>query len=1464
MEVDSLNTLGNMFTYKEWIKQKDGEPIVEAEPVSIKKKKTTKTLNKKKSTSKKTKTTQELHNTPSTKSIDEATAGFAEYVQSIEKCTSITRLFTPKLARALEIARKKGFEPRMLADVLSERKKLWAKTQCIHSSAREDFLKHTQLYRKQFWGYKKSVDGWITESKNSSLEGLYGHREKKSGKTWSSIIYCPNFKPGGEVIHRFSRKTSRMYKTLYDCIVDGWVHPDLVVCEITDATHPVRFATPPEQDCYTAIYVGPEISADSPRIIFGEYTGIVYHEDSIEDSVFEYAFELNFASGSWINADYADTEEMIDPAYKNFGPLDQNVADGDSPYSCRKDSTLRKEMDEENDTFSTEDFTFGIVDSNGTPCKMHDSDVGFAYSSTAEYNALLSRQVSSRNSRSLGMNKGEISMDLDAVPIGDINVPMKDTEGMDCTRIQMEKGKSKMTQIKEKESVSIGIKKPTDCIYLPSSSRYVLDSTTACNELSLVNHCQTISAYGGEFWIQPNCEWQQVIFDGWPHIVLTSKEGVKISPGDELVADFGALWFAKVEETAHKSLRRELIEYRTGIRSKVAKRQTVLHSRPIEDIDRWLVNTGHFGKQFTCAICNDQYEEDYKEETACVTTPSVHADETTEECVSCDGCDRVFHLSCMKNLSGTAANMFAKQDGVIVWKTDTEPFKGDRSYTLGKWFCMYCRYLAKQIYMHDIGSDYMPISKSISSLATSKSGLSTCGNVDQSRCIDASVQTEDPSTASCKTSNSHGSDQGTKVSKKNIKTDKKHKHVRGKMGKTKSPKTVHGGICSSSGLMSYLHKTYIQHESNRSGSVFDKIMHKIFKKHKMHKMKAMERFSPLQLLTGLMRDSSNPDKRSSSMEKYKTEFPLQNTAVPIPIESGKTKPGDDTPSTRAFTPINRRNSSSDKYDTFSGSTYTSEDSSVLKLLPHAENSFKSTRTRHSDDDILDTTFLTENIKRIDVGNISEVNEKFEPDNYTTYIQKTSKKGGVTRNSLDTSLPIIHTDMNTYNDIGVTDYLTCRYLFGMWHLEAFSLFGDTVRVCTECNQRSGPRANVYVCRILKRHLGGNFDHPESTNVAQMREYVLMAYEQHVHFLLRLLVLKNISIHFLVKTCCHFIGKQLLYNKDLSFSENEVIECIDPTLVNLKGLVNKDLCMQKSAKVSKTTTNKKNADSGKKNDKRNSDNKNTENTKRNGVSPAKIGDSIKKEDSKTGEDLSEPLLGRLTKFLSEITDTVIKTPRFDGLFNYGLLKAMGAFTEEYTRIINCDEIIRYINDLTTYISYDGDQIPGHLQQMLNKAEMERFSNFKHLAQKTESPFSETKTVKIGKKKEKTVFVPLLGIVPGKSLVYRKFSDGYYQGTVTAHDVHRGVHVSFKIEYSDGDDEIMHPEELLDEILLNIGDPEKILRELSENDSRNEQYLSRLGQVPDIPTVKRLAGKLRKVMIKSLMAPKIGLQKRQNRLV
>ncbi|KFH07018.1 AP2 domain transcription factor AP2VIIa-7 [Toxoplasma gondii VAND] len=94
-------------------------------------------------------------------------------------------------------------------------------------------------------------------------------------------------------------------------------------------------------------------------------------------------------------------------------------------------------------------------------------------------------------------------------------------------------------------------------VTIPHDEMYAVDSTEEFNEMSMVNHFQTVDLFGGRK-CRINAEWQVVYVDAWPHIVLTSIPGVAINPGEELLADFGFDWFAQINAECMRYCRREL------------------------------------------------------------------------------------------------------------------------------------------------------------------------------------------------------------------------------------------------------------------------------------------------------------------------------------------------------------------------------------------------------------------------------------------------------------------------------------------------------------------------------------------------------------------------------------------------------------------------------------------------------------------------------------------------------------------------------------------------------------------------------------------------------------------------------------------------------------------------------------------------------------------------------------------
>lgn len=76
------------------------------------------------------------------------------------------------------------------------------------------------------------------------------------------------------ILSQVSRSSMRDMWNSIMSVVSGFVNPDLLICRVTDPTHPVRFATPPNESCFTVVYAGKEpIRPSKDRRILGEYTG---------------------------------------------------------------------------------------------------------------------------------------------------------------------------------------------------------------------------------------------------------------------------------------------------------------------------------------------------------------------------------------------------------------------------------------------------------------------------------------------------------------------------------------------------------------------------------------------------------------------------------------------------------------------------------------------------------------------------------------------------------------------------------------------------------------------------------------------------------------------------------------------------------------------------------------------------------------------------------------------------------------------------------------------------------------------------------------------------------------------------------------------------------------------------------------------------------------------------------------
>ncbi|CBZ52527.1 putative chypothetical protein, conserved [Neospora caninum Liverpool] len=356
---------------------------------------------------------------------------------------------TPELRRNLE---EKGLRPCSLREVLERRNKMWAKVQMISTEARSEKERLDSLFKQQCVGWGNNQEGWV-----------YGK--------WNPVILCPDFRQGGLQVSRSGRRQ------LWEClksVVEGFVDPRLQICEVVDPTHPVRFATPPHETCYTVVYVGPKIPASrKARVVFGEYTGVV-KDGGLVKKRFEYVFDLSFSALAWRRAEEFET------------------ASDSSEDDCV--GAPRENREEKPDSAT-------VSSGSGT-------------------------SQSPQLSRVHGGKERKKSVTVSG---------RRDAKGL--TRVE-----------------------------LPARSQFVLDSSEACNEMSLVNHYGTIELLG-DCVCKRNSEWQQVFVDGWPHIVLTSIPGVAIEPGDEILADFGNAWFFKVQDASHEAIARELLEYRVGIRT---------------------------------------------------------------------------------------------------------------------------------------------------------------------------------------------------------------------------------------------------------------------------------------------------------------------------------------------------------------------------------------------------------------------------------------------------------------------------------------------------------------------------------------------------------------------------------------------------------------------------------------------------------------------------------------------------------------------------------------------------------------------------------------------------------------------------------------------------------------------------------------------------------------------------------
>ncbi|CDI86595.1 chypothetical protein, conserved, putative [Eimeria praecox] len=231
---------------------------------------------------------------------------------------------SPELLTSLKA---RGLEPCTLREVLEERGIDWAATQVRDERAESEHARLLEAFQRQCEGWGNNREGWVHSK-------------------WHSVIVCPDFKRGGLQVSRSSMR--EMWNSIMS-VVHGFVDPDLVVCRVTDPTHPVRFATPPGESCYTVVYAGKEpIKASRERRILGEYTGHV-RAGSTNKQRFEYVFDLSFCALAWRAAE--EFEKDSDSSGDEGSPIPEKApppAPSEPTGSGRKKGLKKDEADPAN------------------------------------------------------------------------------------------------------------------------------------------------------------------------------------------------------------------------------------------------------------------------------------------------------------------------------------------------------------------------------------------------------------------------------------------------------------------------------------------------------------------------------------------------------------------------------------------------------------------------------------------------------------------------------------------------------------------------------------------------------------------------------------------------------------------------------------------------------------------------------------------------------------------------------------------------------------------------------------------------------------------------------------------------------------------------------------------------------------------------------------------------------------
>ncbi|CEM39041.1 unnamed protein product [Vitrella brassicaformis CCMP3155] len=189
-------------------------------------------------------------------------------------------------------------------------------------------------------------------------------------------------------------------------------------------------------------------------------------------------------------------------------------------------------------------------------------------------------------------------------------------------------------------------------LVLPHDDEWVVDASRFHNEMALVNHCEAIDLCAnpnGFKNLHVNACWHQIYEDGWPHVVLCTIPGVRIYPGDEIVADFGRLWFDRVRELAIRGLRNELLTARL-LRAEAQGIPAIPASSDADASDQ--DPFGETSPEHTlCGICqqpdphpigtSDQMRDE--DDISIAGGPPLGATGS----IVCDGCAFPFHLHCL-------------------------------------------------------------------------------------------------------------------------------------------------------------------------------------------------------------------------------------------------------------------------------------------------------------------------------------------------------------------------------------------------------------------------------------------------------------------------------------------------------------------------------------------------------------------------------------------------------------------------------------------------------------------------------------------------------------------------------------------------------------------------------------------------------------------------------------------------